>query len=203
MGSWPMGKLVFSRRVGYSELGKKTPATALSDLRHCSMDKKFRVGAILKLRDEGGNPAGRSGRIYIPALKDQKKLVSDAPEITIRNLLSHSAGFRGQSLGDRQLAVTDEDLSRWWEKGFISTVRVLLMIQQYGFALLGLIVQESFGAALEYNIINNILQPLGKTIPTGYTKVPAEQLAHGYRWLNGMGGAAFITCRRLWRGWEE
>jgi len=41
------GKLVFSGSVGYSELGKKTPATALSDFGIASMTKKFRVGAIL------------------------------------------------------------------------------------------------------------------------------------------------------------
>jgi len=183
------GKLVFSGSVGYSELGKKTPATALSDFRIASMTKSFVSVAILKLRDEGKLRLDDPARIYIPALKDQKKLVSDAPEITIRNLLSHSAGFpEDNPWGDRQLAVTDEDLIAMVGKGisFSNSPGIAYEYSNMGFALLGLIVQKVSGQPYEEYIINNILQPLGMNHTYWeYTKVPAEQLAHGYRWLNG------------------
>ncbi|HMH22341.1 MAG TPA: serine hydrolase domain-containing protein [Puia sp.] len=183
------GKLIFSGGAGFIELGKKTPATAASDFRIASMTKSFVSVAILKLRDEGklrlDDPAGQ----YIPALREQKNLASDAPAISIRNLLSHSAGFpEDNPWGDRQLAVTNEELIAMVAKGisFSNSPGIAYEYSNMGFALLGLIVQKVSGEPYEEYIINKILLPLGMTHTYfEYTKVPEHQLAHGYRWLNG------------------
>ena len=48
---------------------------------------------------------------YIPALKGQR-LTKDAPVMTIRHLMTHSAGFpEDNPWGDRQLADTEEELN--------------------------------------------------------------------------------------------
>jgi CubicO group peptidase (beta-lactamase class C family) len=183
------GKLAFSGHAGFTELGKKTPATTQSDFRIASMTKSFVSVAILKLRDEGKLRLDDPASLYIPALKDQKDRASDAPEISIRNLLSHSAGFpEDNPWGDRQLAVTNDELIAMVGKGisFSNSPGIAYEYSNMGFALLGLIVQKVSGQPYEEYITSNILIPLGMTHTYWeYTKVPGDQLAHGYRWLNG------------------
>ncbi len=105
------GKLVFTGSVGYTDVGKKTPVTVASDFRIASMTKSFVSVAILQLRDAGKLRLDDPASMYIPELKGQQGPASDAPVITIRHLLSHSAGFpEDNPWGDRQLAVTDADL---------------------------------------------------------------------------------------------
>ncbi|MFX5714303.1 serine hydrolase, partial [Acinetobacter baumannii] len=74
------------------------------------MSKSFTAMAILKLRDEGKLKLDDPVYNYIPELKDQA-LTKDAAPITIRHLLTHSAGFpEDNPWGDRQLADTEADL---------------------------------------------------------------------------------------------
>jgi CubicO group peptidase (beta-lactamase class C family) len=56
------------------------------------MSKSFASVAILQLRDAGKIKLDDPVWKYIPALKGQK-YSPDSPEITVRHLLSHAAGF--------------------------------------------------------------------------------------------------------------
>lgn len=183
------GKLVFSGATGYTELQKKSPATNQSDFRIASMTKSFVSVAILQLRDAGKLRLDDPASLYIPELKDQSGPAADAPAITIRHLLTHSAGFpEDNPWGDRQLAVTDADLLALVRKGisFSNSPGVSYEYSNLGFTLLGHIVQKVTGQTYEEYITEHILRPLGMTHTYWeYTQVPAGQLAHGYRWLNG------------------
>ena len=54
-----------------------------------------------------------------------------------------------------------------------------------GFAMLGYIINKVSGISYETYITKNILEPLGMTYTYWeYSKVPSNELAHGYRWLN-------------------
>ncbi len=111
------GKLVYSGSGGYTDIVKKIPATTQSMFRIASMSKSFTAMAIVKLRDEGKLKLDDPVYLYIPEMKGQK-LTSDAPEITVRNLLTHSAGFpEDNPWGDRQLADTDAELIALIKKG--------------------------------------------------------------------------------------
>jgi CubicO group peptidase (beta-lactamase class C family) len=85
------GQLVYSRAGGFINLDKKTPATAQSMFRIASITKSFTAIAILRLRDENKLKLDDPVYIYIPEIKDQQ-LTADASVITIRDLLTHSAG---------------------------------------------------------------------------------------------------------------
>lgn len=183
------GKLVFTGSVGYANTGKKVPATTLSDFRIASMTKSFVSVAILQLRDAGKLRLDDPASMYIPELKGQEGPASDAPVITIRHLLTHSAGFpEDNPWGDRQLAVTDADLLAMVRRGisFSNSPGISYEYSNLGFTLLGYIVQKVSGQTYEAYITEHILQPLGMTHTYWeYTKVPETLLAHGYRWLNG------------------
>ena len=87
------GKLVYSGGMGFTNVAKKIPATPKSLFRIASMSKSITSMAILKLRDEGKLRLDDPAETYIPELKNHKYLTADAPKITVRNLLTHSAGF--------------------------------------------------------------------------------------------------------------
>lgn len=183
------GKLVHAGSVGYTDLENKTDASSKSDFRIASMSKSFTAMAILKLRDEGklrlDDPISR----YIPEAKNMKPLTKDAPAITIRMLLTHSAGYpEDNPWGDRQLANTDEQLVDMYRKGisFSHDPGLEYEYSNLGFATLGYIIKKVTGESYEQYITDNILKPLGMTHTYyEYAKVPKDLLAHGYRWIDG------------------
>jgi CubicO group peptidase (beta-lactamase class C family) len=181
------GKLVYSGSGGYADIDKKIPVTTKSMFRIASMSKSFTAMAILKLRDEGKLKLDDPVSKYIPEMLGQK-LTTDAPEITIKNLLTHSAGFpEDNPWGDRQLADTDEALLALIKKGisFSNDPGVAYEYSNMGFAMLGYIIKKITGIPYSDYIAKNIWQPLGMNqAQYEYTKVPANELAHGYRWIN-------------------
>ncbi|GAB3330924.1 serine hydrolase domain-containing protein [Larkinella ripae] len=182
------GQLVHSGGFGFTDVAKKTAATPQSLFRIASMSKSVTTMAILKLRDEGklrlDDPAYR----YLPELKKLSYLTADSPLITIRNLMTHSAGFpEDNPWGDRQLDDSPADLTRLIAGG-LSLSNVPGVAYEYsnlGFAMLGAIITKVSGKPYQQYIDDAIFKPLGMTHTVWeYAKIPPEQLAHGYRWLN-------------------
>lgn len=182
------GKLIHTGQIGYANISSKTIANSNSAFRIASMTKSFTAMSILKLRDEGKLKLDDPAYLYIHEMKGQKYLTTDASVITIRNLLTHGAGFpEDNPWGDRQLAKTDEELIAMINKGisFSNDPGLKYEYSNMGFAMLGLIIKKVSGLTYEDYITNNILKPLGMLHTYWeYSKVPAKELAHGYRWLN-------------------
>ncbi len=153
------------------------------------MTKSFTALAILKLRDEGKLSIDEPVEKFIPQIRNTKPLTADSPPITIRNLLTHTAGFpEDNPWGDRQLQRTDEELIAFVSKG-ISLSSVPGTLYEYsnlGFTLLGYIVSKVSGLHYEQYINENILARLGmKHTYWEYSEVPENLLVPGYRWVNG------------------
>jgi len=182
------GKLVYTSYLGYTDVDKKVAVAPASAFRIASMTKSFTAMAILKLRDEGKIKLDDPVYTYIPGMKNQHYLSTDAAAVTVRNLLSHSAGFpEDNPWGDRQLAGTDEEMLAMISKGlsFSTNPGTGYEYSNMGFAMLGYIIKKVSGKTYEQYINENILQPLGmKNTYWEYSNIPAAQLAHGYRWLN-------------------
>ncbi len=182
------GKLVHTFSTGYANLDKKIPATTQSDFRIASMTKSFTAMAILKLRDQGKLKLDDPVYLYIPEMKGQRYLTNDAAPVTIRHLLTHAAGFpEDNPWGDRQLAISDEAMIRMIKKGiyFSNIPGIAYEYSNMGFAMLGYIIKKVSGQTYQKYITSNILIPLGMLHTYwDYGDVPANQLAHGYRWLN-------------------
>lgn len=179
------GKLVYTGETGYTDVGKKIPATVSSAFRIASMSKSFTAMAIVKLRDEGKLNLDDPASKYIPEMKKVKLLTTDAPEITVRHLLTHAAGFpEDNPWGDRQLADTDEDLLNVAQSAsFSNAPGVAYEYSNLGFALLGKIISHVSGKPYQQYITDSILRPLGMNHTYWeYADVPAEKLAHGYHW---------------------
>lgn len=182
------GNLVYFGKGGYADIEKEIPVDSHTQFRIASMTKSFTAMAILKLRDEGKLKLDDPVSLYIPVLQNQK-LTQDSPEITVRDLLTHAAGFpEDNPWGDRNLNKTDDELIAFIKKGisFSNATGARYEYSNLGFAILGLVIKRVSGISYEDYIATNIWRPLGMREATWeYATIPAQQLAHGYKWDNG------------------
>jgi CubicO group peptidase (beta-lactamase class C family) len=180
------GELAHAGAAGFRDVSTNAPADADTVFRIASMTKSFTAMSILKLRDEGKLSLDDPAERYVPELKDLKYPTSDSPRITIRHLLSHSEGFpEDNPWGDRQLADSDDQLTQMLKGGipFSNAPGIAYEYSNYGFAILGRVVSRVSGKTYDQYVAENILRPLGMTSTTLHaTTVPANRLAHGYRW---------------------
>lgn len=183
------GKLIYAGSTGYTDVAKKTAATPKSLFRIASMTKSLTAMAILQLRDQGKLRLDDPAQQYIPELRQLTYLTADAPLITIRNLMTHSAGFpEDNPWGDRQLADSDADLTNLIKGGLsnANTPGVAYEYSNLGFAMLGHIITKVSGKPYQQYITESILKPLGMNQTVWeYTSIPADLLAHGYRFVDG------------------
>ncbi len=178
------GQLVHTGAVGYTDVAAKTAVTPQSVFRIASMTKSFVALAVLRLRDEGRLRLDDPAENYLPELKKAPHPPSDAPPITIRQLLSHSAGLpEDNPWGDRQMGRSDAELSALVGRGlsYSNAPGVGYEYSNLGFALLGRIVTRVSGQPVQAYISEKILRPLGMSHTTwDYQQVPPARLAHGY-----------------------
>lgn len=182
------GKLIYSGSSGFADIAQNIPATSKSMFRIASMSKSFTSLALLKLRDEGRLDLDDPVEKYIPEMKGQA-LTKDAPVMTIRHLITHSAGFpEDNPWGDRQLADTEEEMLTMIKKGisFSNAPGLHYEYSNMGFAMQGYIIHKVSGMPYSEYIEKNILRPLGMATTTyEYTKIADKDLAKGYRFING------------------
>lgn len=183
------GKLLHVAAVGLRDVPNAAPVDTSSVFRIASMTKSFTALAILQLRDAGKLRLDDPAEHYVPQLKQLRYPTTDARRITVRDLLSHAAGFpEDNPWGDQQLDATDADLSRMISSGipFSNVPGVAYEYSNFGFAILGRIVVNVSGMPYPRYIRERVLMPLGMTSTTMEARaVPASRLAHGYRLQDG------------------
>ena len=180
------GQLVHTGSTGFREVESRSPIGADTVFRIASMTKSFTALSILKLRDEGRLSLDDPAERYVPELRGLEYSTADSPKITIRHLLSHSEGFpEDNPWGDRQLARTDAEMSEMMRRGipFSTAPGTAYEYSNFGFAILGRIVANVSAQPYATYVSENILLPLGLDSTTlQAAEVPADRLAHGYRW---------------------
>jgi CubicO group peptidase (beta-lactamase class C family) len=155
--------LVWARGYGYADLEKKIPATPQTLYGIRSMTKTFTAVAILQLRDAGKLQLDDALAVHLSQIHIQKHS-SRTPDITIRELLTHTSGLQRDPPGTI------------WTDGTYSTqtdlTRPLLQIYEpdmrwyysnLGFALLGQVVAAEAHQPWQTYIQEHILTPLRMT----------------------------------------
>lgn len=178
-------RLAHVATYGVRDRASGAAVTADTAFRIASMTKSFTALAILKLRDQGrlslDDPVSR----WIPAFARMELPTRDSAPLTIRQLLSHSAGFpEDNPWGDQQLSATDPMLDEWLAKGipFSTPPGTRYEYSNYAFALLGRVVTAASGVPYEQFMRREILDPLGMRRTTfEFSDVPAANRAVGYR----------------------
>jgi CubicO group peptidase (beta-lactamase class C family) len=182
------GNLLYSGGFGFADLERDIPADPRSLFRIASMSKSFTAMAILQLRDDGRLSLDDPISDYVPEADGLELLTTDAPVITIRHLLTHSAGFpEDNPWGDRQLADSDEELRELIADGvsFSNVPGIEYEYSNLGFALLGQVVQVVSGMEFRDYMRTHVFAPLGMSHTLyEYENAPRDRLALGYGWMD-------------------
>src|SRR5215212_6517449 len=180
------GELVAVRGLGVQDLDTRRPVTPDSLFRIASMSKAFTALAILKLRDEGKLALDAPAETYVPEMRGWRYPTSDSPRITVRNLLTHSAGFvEDNPWGDRQQVMPEAEFTAVLGQGvpFARSPGLGMEYSNFGYATLGRIVSNVSGTRYQDYIRRELMVPLGMR-STGYDVLasPPQRRAIGYRW---------------------
>jgi len=180
------GSLVHAAGFGARTLGAGGRAPdARTVFRIASMSKSFTASAVMLLRDAGALALDDPAAAYVPELAGWANGAPDAGSLTIRHLLTMTAGFpTDDPWGDRQQGLPVEDFRSLLGSGvlFNWAPGTRFEYSNLGYAVLGLIVTAASGVPYDEFIRTRLLAPLGMT-RTGFTaqEFAAADLAVGYR----------------------
>ncbi len=194
------GELVHAAGLGERHLGGPPP-DAGTVFRIASMTKSFTASAILALRDDGALKLDDLAEDYVPELRGWPPVSADSARISIRHLLTMTAGFpTDDPWGDRQQGLPLEEFAQFLSKGvsFNCAPGTRFEYSNLGYAILGRVITAVTGVAYPDYVRHRLLHPLGMT-RTGYEaeefEVPGQQ-------VSGPAGVA-RGYRRSPGGWSE
>lgn len=183
------GRLVLSGGVGVINPGDAAMPGTDTVYRIASMTKSFGALAILLLRDEGKLRLDDPAADYVPELRGLHYPTRDSAPITVRQLLTMSAGWpEDNPWGDRQLWRSDAQLTAILQDGvpFANAPGVTFEYSNLGYMVLGRIIAAVSGESSLSFITRRILGPLGMTATVWNEEdVDPVRLARGYHWLRG------------------
>ena len=163
------GELAHIGTVGLRDVEGGQPVQGDSVFRIASMTKSFTAMAILKLRDEGKVSLDDPVERHVPELRGLRPLTTDAPRITLRHLLTMSAGFpEDNPWGDQQLGISEQEFSALMRSGipFSNPPGIAYEYSNYAYAILGRVVTNVSGVPYTGYVEREILRPLGMTSTT-------------------------------------
>jgi CubicO group peptidase (beta-lactamase class C family) len=157
--------------------------------RIASMTKSFTASTVLLLRDEGRLRLDDEAAQYVPELASVALPTRDSPPITIRHLLTMTAGFpTDDPWGDRQQGLDLAAFSRLIRGGlaFAWAPGTRFEYSNLGYGILGRLITNVAGSEYRDVVRDRLLGPLGMT-STGYLadEVEPARLAKGYVWRDG------------------
>ena len=179
------GELLWGQGFGNADIEAKIPVTLDTRFRIASISKTFTAVAILQLRDGGrlslDDPVSR--RLDWFDLR-----YPGAPEITIRNLLTHSSGLPRDSHNPMW---TECDAPAWDE--FVQELKARaptrppykkFAYSNVGYSLLGGIIEAVSGETWAAFVQRNIVDPLDMSATFPVPQSDDALLASGYSRLN-------------------
>lgn len=195
------GKIVFTKAYGDQGPGIAKGPDVRAKYQIASVSKQFTAAAILLLADEGKLSLDDKVSKWVPD-------VTDADKITIRQLLSHTAGLQDYwpqdySFKAMETAVTPQQIvDRWAKKPLDFAPGTAWQYSNTGYVVAGMIIEKASGKKLLDYLQAKIFKPLGmdaidqdkavgKGFPQGTHRYalgpvrPAKPAADGWLWAAG------------------
>ncbi len=169
-------EIVWAKGYGYSDLEKKIPATPATVYRIGSVTKLFTSTAILQLRDQGKLRLDDPVSLFLPWFRIRNPF-PDAPEITIRQLLTHTSGLPREAAfpywTDHVFPTREELAEAIPGQDVVDAPETTYHYSNLGMSLLGEVVTEVSGQPWADYVEEKILQPLGMLSSSA---APGEEL---------------------------
>ncbi|MCZ1265252.1 serine hydrolase domain-containing protein [Paenibacillus tundrae] len=197
------GKILLSKGYGHSNIEENKPVDPETSLfRIASTTKLFTWSAVMQLVEEGKLDLDTDVNTY---LKTVKIPPTYAEPITLRHLMTHTAGFEEGGVGyqittdPEKLPVSIAETMANHMPARVMPPGAMLAYSNYGASLAGLIVEEVSGIAYNDYIQKNIFDPLSMEYATVEEPVPASLKPYavlGYARANG----EYVTKRPTFEG---
>ncbi|HEY8089809.1 MAG TPA: serine hydrolase domain-containing protein, partial [Polyangiaceae bacterium] len=141
------GQLLWSKGYGVRDVASKQPVDADTLFRLASVTKSFTAIAVLQLRDAGKLSLDDPAEKYLPALAGLVYPTRDSARITVRQLLTHTAGLPHDAPGtdDKHTPTDDEILSSLQGLKLDRSPDTGYAYSNLGFVLAGMIVARVSG----------------------------------------------------------
>jgi CubicO group peptidase (beta-lactamase class C family) len=186
------GQVLLEKGYGKADFAQDTeirPKTSL--FRAGSITKLFTWTAVMQLVESGKLDLDQDVNNYLKNIHIPPRY---GKAVTLRNLMTHTAGFEDASLGfllqldpRRQLSILDAVRQHMPER--VRPPGEMTAYSNYGAALAGLIVETVSGEPYNDYIEKKVFAPLAMTHSTLQEPVPdklAKDLTTAYRFKNGM-----------------
>lgn len=178
------GQVLLEKGYGYADVKtKRAMDPDLSMIRAGSTSKLFTWTSVMQLVEEGKIDLDRNIEDYL----DFKIKTPFQKPITMRNLMTHRAGFqeglKSVLMVDQKQYMTTEQFLKTNQPRVIYPPGEVPAYSNYGAALAGYIVQRVSGEPFESYVEHHIFEPLGMAHSTFRQPVPEalrNDLAEGY-----------------------
>jgi CubicO group peptidase (beta-lactamase class C family) len=153
------GELAYAKAYGAARLAPRQPATPQTRYAIDSISKEFTAAAMLKLQEEGKLSLDDKVAKYLPDL-------ASADQVTIRQILSHTAGYRDYWPQDYvtvemgKPTTTRALLDEWGKKPLDFPPGTDWQYSNTGFVIAGAIVEKVSGQPLVSFLRTNVFEPL-------------------------------------------
>ena len=187
------GEVVFREAFGFADVESERPFTTNELVPIASVSKPVLASVVMALVDQGKLTLDDPVEKYLPEFKDMKVKGGKSPihQMTIRHLLSHTAGF----WGNKRISAEKLDLIRNFQRPLGEAVsRMATYELEYqpgtkfvysgsGFCVAGRVAEVVLNQSLEQIAQEVLFRPLGlshttylpskeirKTVPTAYSR---------------------------------
>jgi len=190
------GEIIYKNAVGFANLKDSIPINLDTKFRIASFTKPFTTILILQLVEDGKLELDGKLTDYLPDFPEDK-----GEGITIRHLLTHTAGITGESRISNLIDIEKEYYSR---KRLLECIAKRDLVfepgkgreySNFGYALLGLVIEEVSGKSYNELLQEKICIPAGmKNTMEDITAQQIENRAIGYTYdyFNGLEEASFL-----------
>lgn len=179
------GDLIWGKGYGIADTDHAIPVTLDTRFRIASVTKTFTATAILQLRDAGKLRLDDTAAQYLDWYPYR---YDDAPYITIRNLLTHTAGLPRDAHKPLWSAfdapTKDEFIAAIEQRQPTQPPNNKFAYSNFGYSLLGAIIAQVTGQSWEDYVQQHILDPLDMTETRPIPSNNDPQLAKGYSRTN-------------------
>ena len=190
------GDIIYKDAVGYSNFEDSIPNTLNTKFRIASFTKPITAMLILQLVEEEKLELDGKLTQYLPEFPKEK-----GENITIHQLLTHTAGITGESRISNLIHIEKEYYSRERLLNCIAERELVYEpgkgreYSNFGYALLGLVIEKVSGKSYNEALQEKICQPAGmKNTLEDITAQPIENRAIGYNYnyFTGLEEASFL-----------
>ena len=177
------GSLLLNEAYGWADVERKVPLTPAHQFRVASHSKTFTATAVMLLVEEGRLRLDDPVAQHVPWLRSHRD--PRWQHVTLRQLLSHGAGVIRDGLDTDywQLERAFPDAGRFQaemqDADLVVENNTRLKYSNYGYTLLGLVVEAVSGRPYNQFVTERIVEPLGLK-DTAPEYAPGMNLATGY-----------------------